>query len=137
MKVYKVVQLSESKGIYLSAFIGRHSIWSRYGPTDKHVMRYEVGKLTEPKVGLLYAFRDLYSARRYMKWDAHRLIIFLAEAIVSRRRPVILSRDLYALADSCVEQFWNRTTKQQRKMSDEVLEGTIMCKNITLIERVG
>jgi len=125
IEVYKVVRRSGDK--LQSALIY----------DQRFIVDYVPGKPTKPKHpgSLLYAFKDLKSAVRFMGSNClpgHE--VWVCQAIPSRRKPKA------ANCTALFTRFWNLFTRRKdipRLVLGLVPPGCILCSEITLVRRVA
>ena len=119
MKVFKVVTKREDGKLY-----------SRL-EHDQYDIEYKIGEISYPKIGYLYAFKDMFINKGMLLYDSDCLYEAEAEVLI----------DVWPeYGVTHIEETWNNFVPQTMKEKEGELHSykgnTIMCKNITLLKEI-
>jgi len=129
--VYKVLSIVDGK------------LFSAFAPPNISVT-YEKDKESKPKVGLLFAFSSLESAKK-LRFGVGQTI-WKAEAKIDESKTAELiskniCKSMFTLESlKTVNAFWKRgelPLNLHPTLYGPIPEGTVLCKSITLKEKVG
>jgi hypothetical protein len=136
--VYKVVRKSAKRNPdisyygYDSRFIVAYM--SATGDITSYSLEYELGKWTEAKIGMIYAFYTFKAARNFA--DAlysKSLLIMKAEADDISDRQAHVAK---LISDFTIEHFWDNWESDRAGNFPSAPCGTVLCKRIKPIEVV-
>lgn len=120
--VYKVVQKRDEK------------LYSAYHFDTEFSLEYIPGQFTKPKIGRLFAFKNLIDAEKYNNnmffgnteiWEAYSPKTFEA--------PDYILGDGQDFTEETICDYWN---KGIRHSSMPLPQGTILCSSIRLIQKI-
>ena len=118
--VYKIVR--PSLGKWISAYR-----WYR-------VSYYPVGEVVKPKVGKLFAFSTLKTAKEYLKTYRNDRVIFRSEAMGVTKASKVIP---FCNNDSSVyEEYWKNGIKNLHIALQQPPIGTVLCDTIKLLKQI-